>query len=152
MLDKEFDEIYVVRNQAVRSTKFPRIGLSELRVIAAAPLRYVMKNRSDVKKPVPVKPGHQAAAKRIFVRKLHHREPPQVPYNRENVLIDGVDMKQVVLHLTDYPSECRYVASKNTVLIHSSEFMYQTPGLPEDLEEARFVGGILSKVGVNQPP
>ena len=45
----------------------------------------------------------EAAAERILVRELEHREPPQVAHHREDVLVHRVHVEEVVLHLADDP-------------------------------------------------
>src|SRR6266702_1434428 len=70
VLDEELDELCVFRLEAVRAAETPGLEPAQLRMIAPAALGDVVKDRRDVKQPVALEAGDEAAAPRIFVRKL----------------------------------------------------------------------------------
>jgi len=73
VLDEELDELHVFGRKAVLAEKRgPRPA--QLRVIAPRPLAMSWNIAGDVRKPVALEAGDEAAAQRILVRELEHRE------------------------------------------------------------------------------
>src|SRR5687768_15719310 len=99
LCNQKLDERSVRTLEPVIAAESPRIAAAQIAVIATAPFRDVVKNCGDVEHPRPVEIRHQLAAERIFMSVLRERESTQIAQHLENVLIDGVDMEQVVLHL-----------------------------------------------------
>ncbi len=79
-------------------------------MVAAAAFGNVVKQRRDVQYPRPVEAADQLAAERIFVRVFGHREAAQVAQHHQNVLIDGVDVIQIMLHLSDDTPEIQQIS------------------------------------------
>src|SRR5260221_3929746 len=129
VLDQEYDQVRIVVRQAVLAAKAPGIDLAQLRMVSPAALGNVMEDCSDVEEPMALEACHQTAAKGIFVRELQHGEAPQVAYHGKNVLIDRVDVKEVVLHLTDDPAERRQISAQDPVLIHAPQLVHDTARL-----------------------
>ncbi len=76
--------------------------------------------------------GDQARAQRVFMRMLCLGESAQIAYHHQDVLVDGVDVKQVVLHLADDAAEHRQVAPENPVLVHASQLVRHPARLAQD--------------------
>src|ERR671912_606548 len=103
--DQKLNERRVRTVEAVIAAESPRIATAQIAMVAAAPFRNVVKNRGYVKHPGPIEIRHQLAAQRIFMSVLGERKATQIAQYLQDVLIDGVDMKQVVLHLSDDAAE-----------------------------------------------
>ena len=117
-------------------------------MIAAATLGDVVEQGRDVEQPAVLEPRHQARAERILVGELGHGEAPQVAHHLQDVLVDGIDVKQVVLHLADDVAEGRQIATEYVVLVHAPQRVDQV-ALLEQFEEQRAVFRIASKFGVD---
>ena len=77
--------------------------------------------------------GDQARHQGVFVAMLFQRKTACIAYDLQDVLIDGVDVKQVVLHLADDAAERGDVSAQRFVLIHAPQLV----GLPPSLLEYR---------------
>ena len=82
-------------------------------MISATALGNVMKQSRGVKNKRFVPTGGQLRAKRVFVCVIGNKEAPHVSKDHEDVLVDRVNVKQVVLHLTHNVSEYPQVAPQN---------------------------------------
>ena len=60
---------------------------------------------ATIEQPVPLEAAHQLAAQRKLVRELGHGEAAHVAQHHQDVLVDGVDVEQIVLHLADDAAE-----------------------------------------------
>ncbi len=101
VLDEELDELQVFGRKAVLAAETPGLEPAELRVIAPAAFGDVVEYRGDVQQPMALEAGDEAAAQRILVRELEHREAAHVAQDCEDVLVHGVHVEKVVLHLAD---------------------------------------------------
>ena len=104
-------------------------------MVAAAALGDVVVERRDVQQPAPLEAAHQLAAERELVRELRHGEAPQVAQHHQDVLVDGVDVEQVVLHLADDAAELGQVAAEDAVLVHAAELVHDAARLLQDVQE-----------------
>ena len=118
-------------------------------MIAAAALGDVVEEPGDVQHLGPREVGHQARAQRIFVRVLRLGEAPQVADHHQDVLVDGVDVEEVVLHLADDAAERRQVAAEHAVLVHAPQLVRDAARLAQDLHEARAVRRVAAERGVD---
>ncbi len=89
-----------------------RIATSELGVISSAALGDVVKEPGDVEHFRPREVRDKARAQWIFVRVLGFGEASQVANHHQDVLVYGVDVKQIVLHLAYDAAEHRQVAPR----------------------------------------
>src|SRR5881397_3407341 len=105
VLDEELDELRVFGRKAMLAAEPPGLEPAQLRVIASAPFGDVVEDRRNVEQPVALEAGDEAAAQRILVRKLEHREAAHVAHHGEDVLVHGVRMEKIVLHLADDATE-----------------------------------------------
>ncbi len=111
-------------------------------MVAATALGDVVEQRGDDENFGTREVGDEARTQRVFVRVLRLHEPPQVAYHHQDVLVDGVDVKKVVLHLSDDATENREIASQNAVLVHATQLVRDAARLAQDLDEARAVDRI----------
>ena len=112
-------QLAVLAAQPVGATEPAGIHGTHRGVVAAATFGDVMKERCDVQQPGPLKTGHQLAAERVLVRMLSHREAAQIAHHHQDVLIDRVHMKEVMLHAPDNASKGRQVAPQHRPLVHA---------------------------------
>jgi hypothetical protein len=84
------------------------------------------------------------------VRELLHREAAQAAHDLQDVLIDGVDVEQVMLHLPDDASETGQIATEDTQLVHAPELLDQATLLLENLQKKRTVVRIVAEIIVDQ--
>src|SRR3954470_19271320 len=110
ILDEPGHEAGVEFRQSMLDAEAQGIDFAQRRMIAAAAFRDVMEQSGKVEKLGPLEIAHQAACKRKLMRELRHREAPQIAHDVEDVLVDGVDVIQIVLHLADDAPECWNVA------------------------------------------
>jgi hypothetical protein len=54
---------------------------------------------------------------------LGHRVAAQIAHDHQDMLIDGVGMKQIMLHLPDNPAEVGQITSEYAHLIHAPQRM-----------------------------
>ena len=139
LLDEELDELRVFGRKAVLAAETPGIEPAQLRVIAPAAFGDVMEDRGDVQQPVALEAGDEAAAQRILVRKLEHREAAHVAHDGEDVLVHGVHVEKIVLHLSDDAPEGGQIPSQDAVLIHASEFVHDAARLLQQGQKSRAV-------------
>jgi hypothetical protein len=71
-------------------------------------------------------------------------------HHLQDVLIDGVDVEQVVLHLADDASETGQIATEDAGLVHAPEDLDQAMLLLEELQEMRAVLGFAAEIVVDQ--
>ena len=69
------------------------------------------------------------------MRELRHREAPQVAQHHQDVLVDGVDVEQIVLHLADDAAELGQVAAEDAVLVHAAELVHDAARLLQDVQK-----------------
>src|SRR5437773_2393684 len=135
VLYKELDELGVFGRKAVITAEAPRLDPAQLRVIASAALGDVVEYRRDVQQPMTLEAGDEAAAERILVRKLEHREAAHVAHDGKDVLVHGIRVEQIVLHLADDAPEGGQIPSQDAVLIHSSKLVHDAARLLQQRKE-----------------
>ena len=94
--------------------------------------------------------SHHATGLWEFDFMLRQLEAPQVSYDKEQVSINGVNMKQIMLHLSDDPAELGYVGTKDSIGGHVSQCAGLTQGCPHDLHEETPTPYISTKIRVDQ--
>ena len=75
--------------------------------------------------------SHESAAERVFVRELNHGETTKIPDDHEYVLVNGINVEQVVLHLSHDLAERWQVTAQHRVLVHSPKFVNYSTWLLE---------------------
>jgi hypothetical protein len=90
-------------------------------VITTPTLGNVVKERSKTESPGLVERRGQLATKGVFVSMLREKESPQISHDGEDVLIDRIDMKKVMLHSADNAPELWQIPSKHRPLIHQAQ-------------------------------
>ena len=137
------DQFAVGLVEAVLTAETSRIDSAEFGVVAAAALGNVVKQRGQIKQFGFVEVRDQPAGEREFVGKLGDGQTPHIAQHGEDVLVDGIDVKQVVLHLPDDPAKRRDVASEQTVTMHRA----QRPGDAHRLTQQGHEQGTMCRIG-----
>ena len=75
------------------------------------------------------------------MREVGHREAAEIAQNLQEMLVDRIDMKQVVLHLADDASEGRQVGAEDVELVHAPELVEHTAAALQQLDEGGAVRG-----------
>ena len=149
VFDQEHDELGLVAGETVRAAEPACVGLAQHRVIAAAALGDVVEQRCDDQQPLFLEPGHQLAAERVLVRMLGHREAAQVAHHHQDVLVDGVDVEEVVLHPADDAPEGGQIAAEHRPLVHAPQFVGDAAWLLKDAQEQLAVGRVAAESAVD---
>ena len=92
-------------------------------MIAAAAFGNVMEQSRHIQNPRLLPTRRQLRAKRVFVRVLHNEKAAHIAQHHQNVLVNGVDMKQIVLHLSDDAPEHPEITPKHRSLVHQTHGM-----------------------------
>src|SRR5215218_3053997 len=80
---------------------------------------------------------------------LRLAETPQVADDHQDVRVDRVDVKKVVLHLADDAAEHRQVVAENSVQVHAAQLVREATRLAKDLQKTCTVGRIAAEIGVD---
>ncbi len=152
LLHQPRDQLAVVSGQAVLAAEAPRVARAQLRMVAAASLRDVVEQPGEIQHFAPLEIGHQPRARRILVRMLRLGEAAQVADHHQDVLVDGVDVKEVVLHLADDAPEHRQVLPEDSEQVHPPQLVQQAQADAEHLDEPRAVGGVAPERRIDEPP
>jgi hypothetical protein len=136
----------------VLAAETPRVARAKLRMVAAAAFGDVVEQAGDVEHVATLEVGHQPRARRILVRMLRFGETAQIADHHQDMLVDGVDVEQVVLHLADDPPERRKVLAQDAEEVHSPQLVQQTLFDAEHLDEAGAIGRIAPEPAVDQLP
>ena len=142
MFDEEDDQSGVLCGQSVLAAEAARVARAECAVVAAAALRDVMEQRRDVEQPRAFEVRDQLAAQRILVCVFGQCESPQVAQHLQDVLVNGVNVEQIVLHLADDATEHWQVAPQDRQLIHPPQFVQHTFRLLQDREKGRAIARV----------
>ena len=136
--------------QAVLTGEAARIACAKRRVIAAAAFRDVVEQTGEIQDFAPLEIGDEPRTQRIFVRVLRLGEAAQVADHHQDVLVDGVHVKEIVLHLTHDAPEHRQVLAEDAEQVHPPQFVQQAALGTEHRHEARTVGGIAPESAVDE--
>ena len=79
--------------------------------------------------------AHELASKRKLVGKFGHREAAQIAQDHEDVLIDCIYVKQIVLHLPYDSTEFGQIVSEDPILIHAAELVHNAARLLQDVKK-----------------
>ena len=142
VLDQELHQLAILFREAVPRGELAYVVRAELGMVAAAAFRDVVVQGGDEQQPAALEAAHQLGAERELMRQLGHREAAQVAHHHQDVLVDGVDVEQVVLHLADDAAELRQVAPEDAVLVHAPELVHDPARLLQDLQEEQLRGGV----------
>ena len=148
-VDQKLDQTGVICLNAVLPAKQPHIARAQFGVVAAAALGNVMKEGRHIEDPGLVPAGGQLRAGRVFVRMLGHEKTAHIAQDHQDVLIDGVDMKQVMLHLADDAPKHPQVAAQHRGLIHQAYRVGDALWLLQDLPESLPIDRVAAKARVH---
>ena len=97
-------------------------------VVAAAPLRDIVVEPSDVEKFGLGNLAHALVGHGVAILGALVEEAPQVPQEQHGVRIHGVDVEKIVLHLSDDAAEFGQIASEHAIAPHARELGDQPMG------------------------
>ena len=92
-------------------------------MVTTPALGNIMEQSCGVEDEWLVPTGCQLRAKRVFVCMIGYKETSHISQDHQDVLVNGVNVKQVVLHLTHNVSKYPQIASQNRRLIHQAKGM-----------------------------
>jgi hypothetical protein len=109
-----------------------------------------MEQRRHVEHPRAFEIAHQLRAERILVRVFGHRETADIAQHHQDVLVDGVDVIQVMLHLPDNAPEIQQISAEHACLVHQPERVRDAFGRLQDRHEQAPVFRVAAPVAVHQ--
>ena len=121
--DQKCNQFGILFGHCMLTTKLIDLHNAKFGVVATTSFCNVMKQRGDVQDMGLVPTCSQLRAKRVFVGMVCNEKTPDIAQHHHDVLIDGVDMKQVMLHLTHNVSEHPQISTQYRGLIHQPEGM-----------------------------
>ena len=145
------DEARVVPAHAVLETERFRVDGAELRVVAAAAFRDVVKHAREVRDLGLLEALHDRAARRELVVEARQREAPQILDDEERVRVDRVGVEQIVLHAADDAAERRDVEPQHAVGVHALQRAGDALRRAQDVEEQAVVARVLAELLVDEP-
>jgi len=92
-------------------------------MVAAAPLRDVVKQTAEICDLGLLKCLHDIAAVRKLLVKAGERKAPQITDDEQRVFVDGVSVEQVILHAADDAPERRDIEPQHAIEIHAPQFV-----------------------------
>jgi len=107
VFDEKCHQFGIGAGYAMVAAEARGVPFSELGVIAAATFGNVVEQGRDVQQPAILEAGHQPRTERVLMCQFGHGKAPQISHHLQDVLIDGVDVEQVMLHLADDVTEGR---------------------------------------------
>ena len=78
---------------------------------------------------------------------LRHEKAPHVAQHHQDVLVNGVNMKQVMLHLTDDFAEYPQIPAQHRCLVHHPQRMRDAFWLLKNAFEGVAINRITAKAG-----
>ena len=133
--DQPRDEIGVVPTESVPGAELPDQVRTQLGVVAVATLGDVMEETRDVDELRLGQAREDVGAVGELMVASGVGEPPQVADHEQAVLVDGVDVEQVVLHLTRHLTEDGQVGAQDSVPVHPAQLVVDAPGLAQDFQK-----------------
>ena len=126
--------------------KAPRVHGAQCGVITAAAFGNIVKQRREIEHFDAVELGNQFTTQRELVGKSRHNKAAHVAQHFENMLIDGIHMKQIVLHLAYDAAKCRNVTAQQPILIHASQHIRDAQWRAQDISKLRTMQPIAAKL------
>ena len=90
-------------------------------MVATASFCDVMEQAGQKQQVWIFKLADQAAAQGKLVRIFGQRCAAQIAHHHQDVFVHGIDMEQVVLHLSHDTAESRQVTPQNVHLVHAAQ-------------------------------
>ena len=149
--DQPRDQARLVAAESLFEAERLGIDRPQFRMIAAAALGDVVKQRREIGDFLARQGLHDLAQGGKFVVEFGHREAPQVADDEQGVRVHGVRMEQVVLHPPDDAAEGRDVAAEHTVQIHAAQFVRDSHGRAQDFHEQPVMPRVLAELLVDEP-
>ncbi len=147
---QEFNQQGVVSRHMVVLAKATHLDPTEVGMVAAAALGNVMEQGGYVQYPGLVPAGGELRAKGVLVGVFRQKKPAHIAQHHQDVLVHGVDMEQVVLHLTDDSTKGPQGTSQHRGLIHQPHGMRDPFRLLKNAQELQPIDGVAPKRRVHQ--
>ncbi|KPW92122.1 hypothetical protein ALO79_200224 [Pseudomonas syringae pv. castaneae] len=144
------DQSAVPSGQLVPLAKRLGIHRADFRVVALATLANVVVQPGHVDQFRLGQLAHEFAGQREFFRDLGVLQLAQMLDQVKGMGIDGIDMKQVVLHLPDDKAKLRQVAPQDPVAVHASQVAVHADLALEQLDEQAGVADVVAEVVIDQ--
>ena len=129
------DEPGVVFAESVQGAELGDQVGAQLGMVASAAFRDVVEQSRDVEKLRFGQPCEYVRAVREFMVTSRVGEHPQVADHEQAVLVDGIDVEQVVLHLSRHPIEDREIGAEDSVAMHPAQLVVDAARLAKDLQK-----------------
>ena len=133
--------------QFVLQTELGGFVGTELGVVAATTLGDVVKQRGQVQQAGIFKFFVDIVAKRKLVAMLVEGKTTQIANDKNRVLINGIGVKQVVLHASGDLGKRRDVRRQKAIGIHASHLVSHAVGCAHQLHE-QVIDFIVTAVGL----
>ena len=150
VLDEKFNQLLIGFGNAVLATKQPHFFGAQIRMVAAASFRNVVKQSGHIQNPGLLPTGCELRAKRVFMRMLDDEKPPHIAQHHQDVLVHGVDMKQIMLHLPHDAPKNPQVPTQYRGLVHQPHGMCDALGRLQNAHEHGAVGRVAPKGCIHQ--
>ena len=141
----------IVTTHAVFEAESLGVDRAKLRVVAAPAFGDVVEKPAEIRDLRLGQRLHDATAVGMLVVETGERRSPQILQDEQGVRIDGVGMKEVVLHAADYSSERRDIEPEHTIGVHPPERPGHSLRGTENIQEQPLITWILAKFFVDQP-
>ncbi len=146
---QKLDQLRAFAVDVMLLAKTTHVARAERGMIAAAALGNVVEQGGHVEHPGLVPASRQLRAERIFVRVLGDEKAAHVAQHHEDVLVDRIDMKQVVLHLPDDAAEHAQVAAEHRRLVHQPHRMRDAAWLQQHAHERHVIHVVVAELAVH---
>ena len=147
------DPFDVAGGEAQPRAEIPRILFAQHRMVAAATLGDVVEQRRQQQHLGLGQHGPDLAAKRELAPCRRLGEARHVAQHAQGVFVDGVDVKQVVLHPSEHLAERRQDRRQQTMAIHAPQRLHRRRPAPQQAQESgqhRLVPGQRGAVGIGR--
>ena len=119
-------------------------------MVTSPALGYIMKDRRQVQQFGLCNSFENRARVRESFAVLAIGKSPQVAYDEEDMLINGVFVEQVILHSTDNIAEFRDQGRQQSISVHSPQLRVDALRLPKKLEKTVIHFLALSELVIDQ--
>ena len=142
VLDQPADQVAIGFRHLQRIDERSRVIGAEFRMVPTAALGNVVEQRGQVEnfRMLDTLENLDGVGEAFAIPT--GRNPPEVADHEQDMLIDGVDVKQIELHASGDARKRRDERRENTVAVHALELRINPAFAPKQLEKQRQVGRI----------
>ena len=133
--DQPYHQLSVAFAETVGLAENSGIDCAQLRMITATALANVVIQASNVEQlALGQTAGNATGDGELFLVTRQHK-PPHVLDDFQSVRINGVNMKQIMLHLPYDSAKFRQILAKNAVAVHAPQYPTQFVGGFQQLDK-----------------